>query len=586
MAGSGGLCIVDGLPKAAPLGARLDFYPPGTAVEDAAIRPTARGGIILRRDDDAAVCLVVEGTVSEGDAAGLERRNHADVDAPFGLLCVRAPRGRAAGGRELRPWRGPVDWRGRRVGSDGVPMPADASSSEPDPAEADLVDAPLFPEHPPMSARQSIDSGLTTGVRGIDVLSPLGRGQSLVLAGPDGVGKTTLALDALAGSSDDLHLVYCSVGQPPQAVDAAVARLSSVLPRLDLVAAGPEAGPADRYATLCAALATAEQTRDAGGQALVVLDDAGAATDLWVAAQAAAEGRDRALYLADGVEGDALVDYEGTLVSAASAQRRRLLSSLLQRSARLLDASGGGTLTLLAVLPGEPATGRPRGSAARARVLSLAGVTEDQRARMLAALDKQEAAAGGMPTTLERARSEVLEEFMSICDGQAVLRRADGPAGLVQVDPRKSLSRIGVRAYWAQGLAERAPALRFQLAQAEDEAEWAGARDGSAVAMAAFRAASAAAAPGMAACRALLLHAPGQSSTAGEEICLLACAREGLLGAPASTDEVSACRDAWAAAWQDAKRALPEDVALLEDTGVEGADEVIEWLRGRLSSAA
>lgn len=69
---------------------------------------------------------------------------------------------------------------------------------------------------------------------------------------------------------------------------------------------------------------------------------------------------------------------------------------------------------------------------------------------------------GGAGMTVEWA-AQVVEEFMSIADGQVVLQRESG-SGRVTVDPQASVSRIGSRAY-PPALADLAVQLRFELAQ-------------------------------------------------------------------------------------------------------------------------
>lgn len=54
---------------------------------------------------------------------------------------------------------------------------------------------------------------------------------------------------------------------------------------------------------------------------------------------------------------DELVDYEGMLVSGSAAQRRGFFSNFFQRSAKLGKTLGGGSMTLLSMVPGRPATG-------------------------------------------------------------------------------------------------------------------------------------------------------------------------------------------------------------------------------------
>lgn len=139
-------------------------------------------------------------------------------------------------------------------------------------------------------------------------------------------------------------------------------------PTPQVVVASEEAPLGEQYAALAAACSLGEQVRDSGGHALVVLDDVSATTRLWEGITVAlADLGPKAMELQEGdsvqVEQggeEALVEYEGMLVSAAAAQRRRFFSSLIQRAAKVDARLGGGSLTLLMVLLGTPATGQKR----------------------------------------------------------------------------------------------------------------------------------------------------------------------------------------------------------------------------------
>lgn len=153
------------------------------------------------------------------------------------------------------------------------------------------------------------------------------------------------------------------------------------------------------------------------------------------------------------------------LVSVAAAQRRRFFSSLIQRCAKMHRRLKGGSMTSLLVVPGMPATGQAR--KAREKVEKYRHLTEDQKAKLLHALETQSGGGGRVPGPQE-LRTEVVEELMSITDGQVVLRAQRDPVtGGVSVDPQLSVSRIGSRAY-APAIAELAPLVRLELAQAED----------------------------------------------------------------------------------------------------------------------
>lgn len=78
-----------------------------------------------------------------------------------------------------------------------------------------------------------------------------------------------------------------------------------------------------------------------------------------------------------------LVDYEGMLLSAAAAHRRRFFASLLQRSAKMHRRLGGGSLTLVPVLPGVPATGQAQGDKARRAIERMTTLVSGMHTRRL-----------------------------------------------------------------------------------------------------------------------------------------------------------------------------------------------------------
>lgn len=120
----------------------------------------------------------------------------------------------------------------------------------------------------------------------------------------------------------------------------------------------------------------------------------------------------------------------------------------------------GGSLTGLFVVPGSPAQGRKPQMVDK--VAHYKHLTEAQKAKLLKALEHQEA------SEQHDLNTEIVEEFMSMADGQVVLEHArDAATGGPKVDARLSVSRIGSRAY-APALADLASLVRFELAQAND----------------------------------------------------------------------------------------------------------------------
>jgi len=451
--------------------------------------PLLPSALLWRRADNLCCVLLLDGeggpAVGAGEAAEVAVKAILQIaDATAGPATKReyetamVPVGDGAAGRV-------VDFRGRALdgNADGVPGAATL--------------APLLAEPPPMDARESINSALSTGVKGIDVLTPVGRGQCLLVLGADGAGKSTAMLDAAAAAAaSGVRVVYAAVGGVDGDAAAASLARAGALPRATVVAARAGAPLGERFAALAAATAIAERARDSGGHALLVLDDASSAVGIWEAVAAALARAGRPAADADPAtlaavasspsllvdeDGDALVEYEGMLVSATAAARRRFLGALLQRPAKLSARLGGGTLTALVALPGLPAVGfgvAPGGFDPE----SLTTLTEGQRAKLATALKARAPDAAAAPTT--SVRTEAVEEFMSIADGQAVFVRAPG-GGAPRVDAAASVSRVGARAY-PPALRSIAPSIRLDLAQAAD-----GARFGAGSAEAAARAARA-----------------------------------------------------------------------------------------------
>ncbi len=614
LAVEGGVAVVEGLNNDAGVGTELRFA------------SGAAGALMWRRADNLVFALLLAGAelVTVGDgvecrvAGILQVLDEAEGPATKReYAAAAAPAGSALAGAV-------VDHLGRPLGADGA---APAALGAP-PLGADLL-VPLFAAPPDMESRECLNEALFTGVRALDVLTPLGRGQALQLSGPPGGGKTALALDAIIGQRGaGVRCVYAALGGERASVAAAVAalRAGGAMAYTTVVAAPGDRPLGEQFAALLAALAIGEAERDAGGAALVVLDDVGVAARVWeritaavarvggaadaVAARDAREAAEARAVLreaavssssedaaaeagagankkgadaaaADGGadDGDDLVEYEGMLVSAAAAQRRRFLSSIVQRAAKMHRRLRGGSLTALLVVPGAPATGRAR--AARARAAAHATLAPAQKAKLLAALEAREAdeaagagAANAATSSSDPAgralRTEVVEEFMSICDGQAVVGAAPDPAtGGAVVDPAASVSRIGTRAY-PPALRDLAPAVRFELAQAQDALRFGG---GGA---AARRAAAVAAA---------LPQARGATTPLEALVVRLLALRRGLLDA-APPAEVPARLDALAAAVAARAPGALREVAETRRLSAAAEAEILAALDAEVGAAA
>ncbi len=117
---------------------------------------------------------------------------------------------------------------------------------------------PVFNEQPVTGSTESLTRGLHTGITAVDSLTPIGKGQTMLVVGPSGVGRTELALDAVqAQAGKGVPCVWaCLHGQAPAIRAALQAR--GCLHNTALVEAPEGAPPAVQFATAAAALSAAE----------------------------------------------------------------------------------------------------------------------------------------------------------------------------------------------------------------------------------------------------------------------------------------------------------------------------------------
>ncbi|GAB4817334.1 hypothetical protein N2152v2_004380 [Parachlorella kessleri] len=355
---------------------------------------------------------------------------------------------------------------------DEVPAP----SKQPLGLEAQL---PLLNQQVPMERREQINQPLMTGVKAVDVLTPIGRGQSQLVAGPRGSGKTQLCIDAILGQRGKaVRCVYAATNCTPAQLAHTVSILEEHGALEYTTVVGVTAGRplGEQFAALLMACCVGEAVRDAGGHSLVVLNDISPMVRMWEEITIALAGlgpvaleleRDSGLESLEGsLSEDDLVEYEGMLVSVAAAQRRRFFSSLLQRAAKVHRRLKGGSMTLLSVAPGLPASGEMR--KARETILKYRHLSEEQKAKLLHALEAKSRDGPADERMTDELRTEVVEEMMSIADGQAVLRRQrDGATGGVTLNPQASVSRIGSRAYYPAMAALAPQASRGVVANRE-----------------------------------------------------------------------------------------------------------------------
>jgi len=186
---------------------------------------------------------------------------------------------------------------------------------------------------PGVIARQSVTEPMYTGIKAIDTMIPIGRGQRELLIGDRQTGKTAVALDTIINSAkNDLICIYCAIGQKRSSVAGVVQTLEEYgAMAYTIVVAATASEPAPmQYLAPFAATAMGEYFRDNGKHALIIYDDL---------SKHAASYREISLLLRRPPGREA---YPGDVFY--------LHSRLLERSSKMSKELGGGSLTALPII--------------------------------------------------------------------------------------------------------------------------------------------------------------------------------------------------------------------------------------------
>jgi F-type H+-transporting ATPase subunit alpha len=237
--------------------------------------------------------------------------NEGDEVKALGRL-LSVPVGEAVLGRVLDPLGNPLDGQGP------------VQSTETRPVE---VIAPGVAE------RKGVHEPLQTGIKAIDAMTPIGRGQRELIIGDRKTGKTAIAIDAIINQKNSgVKCVYVAIGQK----DSSVAQVVDVLRRngamayTTVIVSGSSTPAPLQYVAPYAGTAMAEYFMHKGGHALVVYDD--------LSKQAVAY-RELSLLMRRPPGREA---YPGDVFYCHSR--------LLERSCKLSDALGGGSITSLPII--------------------------------------------------------------------------------------------------------------------------------------------------------------------------------------------------------------------------------------------
>jgi F-type H+-transporting ATPase subunit alpha len=186
---------------------------------------------------------------------------------------------------------------------------------------------------PGIVRRQPVKEPLQTGIKAIDAMTPIGRGQRELIIGDRQVGKTAIAVDTIINQRDtDVHCIYVAVGQKQSTVAQVVDRLRNFgAMEYTIVVAACASDPAPlQFIAPYGGCAMGEWFRDNAKHALIIYDD--------LSKQAAAY-RQLALLLRRPPGRQA---YPGDIFY--------LHSRLLERAAKMSDKEGGGSLTALPII--------------------------------------------------------------------------------------------------------------------------------------------------------------------------------------------------------------------------------------------
>ena len=197
----------------------------------------------LERDSVGAVILGEYGHISEGDIVKCTGR------------ILEVPVGRELVGRVVNALGQPIDGKG----------PINASGS-----------SPIEKIAPGVIARQSVDQPMGTGLKSIDAMVPIGRGQRELIIGDRQTGKTAVAVDAIINQKGTgVICIYVAIGQKASSIANVVRKLEEhgAMGHTIIVAATASESAAMQYIAPYSGCCMGEYFRDRGEDALIVYDD-------------------------------------------------------------------------------------------------------------------------------------------------------------------------------------------------------------------------------------------------------------------------------------------------------------------------
>lgn len=259
-------------------------------------------GLVLNlEEDNVGVAIMGEDTsIKEGD---MVKRTGRIAEVPVGEAVL---------GRVVTSVGEPIDGKG----------PIDSKETR----RVEMV-------APGVIARKSVHEPCYTGLKAVDAMTPVGRGQRELIIGDRQIGKTAVAIDAILAQKDtDVYCIYVACGQKKSTVAQVVAVLEKhgAMEYTTVVAACASDPATLQFVAPYAGCAMGEYFRDSGKHALIIYDDL---------SKQAASYRQVSLLLRrppgrEAFPGDIFYNH----------------SRLLERSAKLNDELGAGSLTALPII--------------------------------------------------------------------------------------------------------------------------------------------------------------------------------------------------------------------------------------------
>lgn len=212
---------------------------------------TGLQGIVLNLEEDNVGVVLLGASTGIREGATVRRtRRIASVKVGEGVL-----------GRVIDTLGNPIDGKG--------------------PLEGELLEMPLERKAPGVIFRQPVNEPLQTGIKAIDAMIPVGRGQRELIIGDRQTGKTTVAIDTIINQKEfydrgePVFCIYVAIGQKGSTVAGIVKKFedAGAMPYTVIVAANAsDPAPMQFYAPFTGA-AVGEYFRDTGRPALIVFDD-------------------------------------------------------------------------------------------------------------------------------------------------------------------------------------------------------------------------------------------------------------------------------------------------------------------------